>query len=56
VAIPALIAYLFFVGRVDKLVIEIDSLGQQLVALIAGDARPREAMGSGTRPSGNKAA
>lgn len=43
VAIPALIAYLFFVGRVDKLVIEIDSLGQQLVALIAGDARPREA-------------
>jgi len=56
VAIPALIAYLFFVGRVDKLVIEIDSLGQQLVALIAGDARPREASGAGTRSSGNKAA
>ena len=56
VAIPALIAYLFFVGRVDKLVIEIDSLGQQLVSLIAGDARPREATGPGTRSSGNKAA
>jgi biopolymer transport protein ExbB len=56
VAIPALIAYLFFVGRVDKLVVEIDSLGQQLVSLIAGDARPREATGSGTRSSGNKAA
>lgn len=56
VAIPALIAYLFFVGRVDKLVIEIDSLGQQLVSLIAGDARPREASGAGTRSSGNKAA
>ncbi|HUG70775.1 MAG TPA: MotA/TolQ/ExbB proton channel family protein [Pirellulaceae bacterium] len=56
VAIPALIAYLFFVGRVDKLVIEIDALGQQLVALIAGDARPREANGAGTRSSGNKAA
>jgi biopolymer transport protein ExbB len=56
VAIPALIAYLFFVGRVDKLVIEIDSLGQQLVSLIAGDARPREASRSGTRSSGNKAA
>ncbi|HRX81345.1 MAG TPA: MotA/TolQ/ExbB proton channel family protein, partial [Pirellulaceae bacterium] len=56
VAIPALIAYLFFVGRVDKLVVEIDSLGQQLVALIAGDARPREATGSGSRASSNKAA
>ncbi len=56
VAIPALIAYLFFVGRVDKLVIEIDSLGQQLVALIAADARPREASGSGARSSTNKAA
>ncbi|MCA9121678.1 MAG: MotA/TolQ/ExbB proton channel family protein [Planctomycetales bacterium] len=52
VAIPALIAYLFFVGRVDKLVVELDSLGQQLVALIAGDARSRDA----TRSSGNKAA
>jgi biopolymer transport protein ExbB len=45
VAIPALIAYLYFVGRVDKLVVELDSLGQQLVEQIAGDARPRE-----TRP------
>lgn len=56
VAIPALIAYLFFVGRVDKLVIEIDSLGQQLVALIAADARPRETGGPKTKSSGNKAA
>ena len=56
VAIPALIAYLFFVGRVDKLVIEIDSLGQQLVALIAADARPRETNGSKAKSSGNKAA
>lgn len=52
VAIPALIAYLFFVGRVDKLVVELDSLGQQLVSLIAGDARSRES----TKSSGNKAA
>jgi biopolymer transport protein ExbB len=38
VAIPALIAYLFFVGRVDQLITEIDSLGQQVVELISADA------------------
>lgn len=38
VAIPALIAYLFFVSRVDQLIIQIDALGQQVVSLIAGDA------------------
>ncbi len=38
VAIPALIAYLFFVSRVDRLIIEIDSLGQRIVNLIACDA------------------
>jgi len=38
VAIPALIAFLYFSGRVDQLVIELDSLGQKLVDLIAADA------------------
>ena len=38
VAIPALIAYLFFVSRVDQLIIQIDTLGQQVVGMIAGDA------------------
>jgi biopolymer transport protein ExbB len=38
VAIPALIAYLYFVGRVDKLVTEIDAIGQQIVELISADA------------------
>ncbi len=48
VAIPALIAYLFFVGRVDQLVIEIDSLGQRIVGLIACDAwRPSAAETTG---------
>lgn len=42
VAIPALIAYLFFVGRVDRLIIDIDGLGQQIVALISADALRRE--------------
>jgi biopolymer transport protein ExbB len=38
VAIPAFIAYLFFISRVDRLIIEIDALGQELVGLIAADA------------------
>lgn len=38
VAIPALILYLFFVGRVDKLVMDIDARGQELVNLISAEA------------------
>jgi len=38
VAIPALCFYLFFLGRVDKLVTEIDALGQELVGLISAEA------------------
>jgi len=41
VAIPALTAYLYFIGRVDQLVTEIDSLGQQVVELIAADTDGR---------------
>lgn len=37
VAIPALIAYLYFVGKVDRLVMELDALGQELVGVIASD-------------------
>jgi biopolymer transport protein ExbB len=37
VAIPALIAYLYFASRVDKLVIEIDRLGQHVVNAVACD-------------------
>lgn len=39
VAIPALILYLHFVGRVDTLVMEIDRRGQELVNLISAEAR-----------------
>ena len=35
VAIPALIFYLFFVGRVDSLIMEIDHQGQELVSLVS---------------------
>ena len=38
VAIPALILYLWFVGRVDMLVMEIDRCGQELVNLISAEA------------------
>jgi biopolymer transport protein ExbB len=38
VAIPALILYLYFVGRVDSLVMEIDRQGQELVNLISAEA------------------
>jgi biopolymer transport protein ExbB len=37
VAIPALILYLWLVGRVDGLVIEIDRLGQNMVHLISAE-------------------
>jgi biopolymer transport protein ExbB len=49
VAIPALIAYLYFISRVDRLIMAIDSLGQQVVELIAGDAQAN-------RKGGRKAA
>jgi biopolymer transport protein ExbB len=38
VAIPAMILYLFFIGRVDSLVMEIDGHGQELVSLISAEA------------------
>ena len=37
VAIPALIFYLFFISRVDRLVIEIDAAGQEVVNLISAE-------------------
>ncbi|MCG8449927.1 MAG: MotA/TolQ/ExbB proton channel family protein [Pirellulales bacterium] len=38
VAIPALVLYLWFVGRVDSLVMDIDRFGQNLVNLISAEA------------------
>jgi len=54
VAIPALIFYLFFVSRVDRLIIEIDGLGQQVANQIAAeqlDGKP-----SGSRRKNREAA
>ncbi|WP_425617031.1 MotA/TolQ/ExbB proton channel family protein [Anatilimnocola sp. NA78] len=41
IAIPALLAYLHFVSRVDQLVTEIDSHGQKLVEMISADGLER---------------
>ncbi|OHB70750.1 MAG: biopolymer transporter ExbB [Planctomycetes bacterium RBG_13_63_9] len=37
VAIPALIFYLFFVSRVDKLIIDIDAMGQEVANMISAE-------------------
>ena len=37
VAIPALSAYLYFVGRVDRLIVDIDALGQELVRILSAE-------------------
>ena len=37
VAIPALICYLWFVSRVDRLIIDIDAMGQEVVGAISGE-------------------
>jgi len=37
VAIPALICYLFFVSRVDKLIVNIDAMGQEVVDAISAE-------------------
>ena len=45
VAIPAMVLYLFFVGRVDSLVMEIDSCGQELVNLISAEGLEERKLG-----------
>ena len=37
VAIPAIIFYLFFVSRVDRLIIDIDAMGQEVVNVISAE-------------------
>src|SRR5262249_19156695 len=35
IAVPALILYLWFLGRVDALIVQIDALGQEIVGIIS---------------------
>ena len=53
VAIPALIVYLYFVGRVDRLIMDIDGLGQSIVNIIAADGQLSRTH-DGERPAGEK--
>jgi biopolymer transport protein ExbB len=53
VAIPALCIYLFFVSRVDRLLLDIDALGQELVLLISAEAIQDS---RGTRAKGRSSA
>ena len=57
VAIPAIIAYLYFVGRVDQRVIEIDQLSQRLVNEISAEAiaqRENRPAGGSRKPRSKK--
>lgn len=51
VAIPALVAYMFFQSRVEALIMDIDSVAQQVVELVSA-----EGMEDATKPSKKKAA
>ena len=42
VAIPALLSYLYFVGRVDRLVGEIDDLSYRVAQLVSEEQRPQQ--------------
>lgn len=39
VAIPSLTAYMYFISRVDQLIVAIDALGQELVRIISAEAQ-----------------
>jgi biopolymer transport protein ExbB len=54
VAIPALIAWLFFVGKVDRLIMDIDAHAQSVVAVIASDGWDRD--GAASRRTSSKSA
>ncbi len=49
VAIPAITAYLFFVGRVDKRIMELDALGQQFVNYVAAESSSATARRSSSK-------
>jgi biopolymer transport protein ExbB len=51
VAIPALIAYLYFIGRVDRLVTEMDAQAQSVVQIISAESLGRASrQGAVTKP------
>ncbi len=60
VAIPAIIFYLYFVSRVDRLIIEIDAAGQDVVNAIASDGwkekpKPKKRTTKASKPAAKAA-
>jgi len=53
VAIPALICYLWFVSRVDRLIIDIDAMGQEVVNVISAEELENKKTRT-TKPRRNK--
>jgi biopolymer transport protein ExbB len=51
VAIPALCFYVYFLGRVDRLVMELDSLGQEVVGLVSAEALQEDRKRGSRRPT-----
>lgn len=50
VAIPALLSYLYFVGRVDRLVGEIDDLSYRVAQLVSEEQRPQQLQHTSSSP------
>ncbi|MBN1590954.1 MAG: MotA/TolQ/ExbB proton channel family protein [Pirellulales bacterium] len=59
IAIPALIFYLFFASRVDRLIMDIDSLGQELVPMISAEemaSRPKSSAATKSKRKSDRSA
>lgn len=54
IAIPALIVYLFFASRVDRLIMDIDGLGQELVPLVSAEEMGSRPKSTARTPAGSK--
>ncbi|MBN2216486.1 MAG: MotA/TolQ/ExbB proton channel family protein [Pirellulales bacterium] len=54
IAIPALIVYLFFASRVDRLIMDIDGLGQELVPLVSAEEMGSRPKNAARTPAGSK--
>jgi biopolymer transport protein ExbB len=56
VAIPALSCYLFFISRVDQLIVRIDGLGQEIVGMISAEALQERPQSKPSRSRSREAA
>jgi biopolymer transport protein ExbB len=56
IAIPALVCYLFFLSRVDQLIIELDALGQEVVAAVSAEGSQAGGASKPARPRRESAA